>query len=46
VDTYLGVPYFFATARLPRQQFCDPADGLVGDPFEHLLEKEFGIENV
>ena len=32
--------------KVPRQQVSDPADGMVGDAFEHLMEIEFRIETV
>ncbi len=32
--------------EVPWQQIRDPADGVVWDPFEHLMEIEFGIEPV
>ena len=32
--------------KVPWQQIRDPAYGVVGDPFEHLLEIEFGAKAV
>lgn len=32
--------------EVPWQQISDPADGVVGDAFEHLMEIEFRIETV
>ncbi len=32
--------------EVPWQQIRDPADGMVGDAFEHLMEIEFRIETV
>jgi hypothetical protein len=32
--------------EVPWQQFHDPADGLVGDPFEDLVQVQFGVKPV
>jgi hypothetical protein len=44
VDTYLDVSYVFVEGEVPWQQIRDPAGGVVWDPFEDLVQVEFGIE--
>jgi hypothetical protein len=38
------VSYVFVEGEVPWQQIRDPAGGVVWDPFEDLVQVEFGIE--